>query len=158
MMYEEIKKTCLELFKGERNFICNAANLSAFLYESLDELNWAGFYMLSNGKLLLGPFIGKPACINIDMGRGVCGSSAALLKSLIVPNVHEFDGHIACDSASNSEIVIPLIFNNKLYGVLDIDSPKFDRFNENDRIELEKIVSILLESSDLEAVYKYYNS
>lgn len=156
-MYREIINTARELLAAETNFICNAANLSSFLYDRLDHVNWVGVYMSTNGNLILGPFIGKPACTYIKMNTGVCGKAAGTGKTIIVDDVHTFPGHIACDSASKSEIVVPLIKNGKLYGVLDIDSPVFERFNSNDKENLEEIVQILLESSDMESVYKYYN-
>ena len=123
--------------------IANLANASALLYEELPQLNWAGFYLLGGDALILGPFQGKPACIRIPMGKGVCGTAAARGETIVVPNVHEFPGHIACDGASNSEIVLPIYLDGALFGVLDIDSPIFDRFDENDRVGLECIVDIL---------------
>ena len=121
----------------------NLANASALLYDSLNGINWAGFYLLNEEKLILNAFQGKPACIEIPIGKGVCGKAAESGKTLVVPNVHEFPGHIACDSASNSEIVIPLALNDKLFGVLDIDSPQFNRFSDLDRQGLEKFAQIL---------------
>lgn len=115
----------------------NLANASALLWQHLDRLNWAGFYLLNKDKLILGPFQGKPACIEIPVGRGVCGTAVLEDRTVLVPDVHQFPGHIACDSASNSEIVIPLRQNGKIIGVLDIDSPEFDHFSEEDRISLE---------------------
>ena len=112
--------------------ITNLANASALLYDSLEEINWAGFYLYRDGALLLGPFQGKPACTKIAMGKGVCGTAASENRMQVVPDVHSFPGHIACDCASNSEIVIPLSREGKLYGVLDIDSPKPDRFSGED--------------------------
>ena len=123
--------------------IANLANASALLYEELPQLNWAGFYLLEGDALILGPFQGKPACIRIPMGKGVCGTAAARGETIVVPNVHEVPGHIACDGASNSEIVLPIYVGGELFGVLDIDSPIFDRFDENDRVGLEGIVDIL---------------
>ena len=123
--------------------IANLANASALLYEELPQLNWAGFYLLEGDALILGPFQGKPACIRIPMGKGVCGTAASRGETIVVPNVHEFPGHIACDGASNSEIVLPIYLDGALFGVLDIDSPIFDRFDENDRVGLEGIVDIL---------------
>ncbi len=123
----------------------NLANAAALLWEFLPNINWAGFYILSEGKLILGPFQGKPACIVIPVGKGVCGTAVQADKSQLVADVHTFPGHIACDSASNSEIVIPIHTNGKVWGVLDIDSPQLDRFTENDRIGLEAFVQILEE-------------
>ena len=118
---------------SERDTIANLANASALLYMSLKDINWAGFYLVREGQLVLGPFQGKPACIRIDFGKGVCGSAAADGTTLVVPNVHAFAGHIACDGASNSEIVIPIHHAGKLTAVLDIDSPLYERFTQADR-------------------------
>ena len=131
------------LVAGECNWIANLANTAALLYHSLPDINWAGFYLLREGELVLGPFQGKPACVRITLGRGVCGTAAERRTTLNVPNVHEFSGHIACDSASNSEIVVPLIRGSELLGVLDIDSPTLDRFDDADRAGLERIVRTL---------------
>lgn len=119
------------------------ANSSAFIMQNFDDISWAGFYLFKNNELILGPFQGKIACTNIPLGKGVCGQSAAQRRTIIVDNVHEFAGHIACDSASNSELVIPIIKNDRLYGVLDLDSTSFSRFNLTDQIIFEKIVDIL---------------
>ena len=121
------------------------------------DINWAGFYMLSHNHLLLGPFMGKPACIQIAMGNGVCGKAAAIEKTCIVPDVNSFPGHIACDNASKSEIVIPLVKRDVLYGVMDVDSPILDRFQISDKEGLEEIAELLLEASDMESVLQYYN-
>ena len=131
------------LVGGVPHKIANLANAAALLYESLEGINWAGFYLLEGDTLVLGPFMGKPACIEIPMGRGVCGASAASGKTQLVPNVHEFPGHIACDSASNSEIVVPLFKEGKVIGVLDIDSPHYSRFDERDRVGLEEFAKII---------------
>ena len=143
----DYSKLCTELSAltdGVPHKISNLANASALLWSSLENINWAGFYLIENNKLILGPFQGKPACIEIPLGKGVCGTAAAESRTVLVPNVHEFPGHIACDSASNSEIVIPLYDKNKsLFGVLDIDSPLFDRFTEEDKTGLEKFARIL---------------
>ena len=130
------------LVGGVPHKIANLANAAALLYESLEGINWAGFYLLEGDTLILGPFMGKPACIEIPMGRGVCGASAASGKTQLVPNVHEFPGHIACDSASNSEIVVPLFKEGKVIGVLDIDSSHYSRFDECDRVGLEEFAKI----------------
>ena len=131
------------LVGGVPHKIANLANAAALLYESLEGINWAGFYLLEGDTLILGPFMGKPACIEIPMGRGVCGASAASGKTQLVPNVHEFPGHIACDSASNSEIVVPLFCEGAVIGVLDIDSPNYSRFDERDRVGLEEFAKII---------------
>lgn len=120
------------------------SNTASFLYQELPSINWAGFYFLVDNTLHLGPFMGKPACTIININNGVCGKCVRDRQTIIVKNVHEFDGHIACDSASNSEIVIPLILNDHLIGVLDIDSPEFNRFEEADKEVLEELVSILM--------------
>lgn len=129
------------LFKGERDHIANAANLSALLWNALPDLNWAGVYRFDGRELILGPFQGKPACVRIAMGKGVCGTAAVKRQTIIVPDVHQFEGHIACDSASNSEIVVPLVHGNILHGVLDLDSPRFDRFDDEDRKGLEALAA-----------------
>ena len=131
------------LTSGVPHRIANLANASALLWQALPDINWAGFYILEGDKLVLGPFQGKPACIEIPLGKGVCGTAAASGKTVVVANVHDFDGHIACDSASNSEIVLPLFVNGALFGVLDIDSPVFNRFTETDKLGLERFAAIL---------------
>ena len=123
--------------------ISNLSNASALLYQTLPDLNWAGFYLYEDDQLILGPFQGKTACTRIAMGKGVCGTAAATNETQLVPDVHQFPGHIACDSASNSEIVIPIHVNGKLFGVLDIDSPLLDRFSEEDKDGLEHFVQVL---------------
>lgn len=123
--------------------VANLANASALLWQALPDINWLGFYRLESGKLILGPFQGKPACVEIQMGRGVCGTAASENQALLVPDVHAFPGHIACDRASRSEIVLPIHKNGMIYGVLDIDSPIVGRFDREDQEGLEKIISIL---------------
>ncbi len=156
-MYSELIAQAKSICKGETNFIANAANISALIYEKFEGINWIGFYMHTNGELLLGPFQGKVACIHIPIGKGVCGTSAEKLETLVVPNVHEFEGHIACDSASNSEIVVPLAKYGKLYGVLDCDSPKFNRFSEEETRLFTVICDIITGESNMEALAGYYN-
>jgi GAF domain-containing protein len=141
--YIVLQQSMRALVSGVPHRIANLANASALLYQELPQLNWAGFYLLEGDALVLGPFQGKPACIRIPMGKGVCGTAAVRGETIIVPNVHEFPGHIACDGASNSEIVLPIYLDGAIFGVLDIDSPIFDRFDENDRVGLEGIVEIL---------------
>ena len=141
--YIVLQQSLRALISGVPHRIANLANASAVLYQELPQLNWAGFYLLEGDALVLGPFQGKPACIRIPMGKGVCGTAAVRGETIIVPNVHEFPGHIACDGASNSEIVLPIYLDGALFGVLDIDSPIFERFDENDRVGLEGIVEIL---------------
>ena len=146
-LYEQLASQLASLLAGERDLTANAANFSALLFHSLPDLNWAGFYFVKDGELVLGPFQGKPACVRIRVGQGVCGAGASKCETVIVPNVHEFPGHIACDSASNSEIVVPLMKRERLIGVLDLDSPLFGRFDEEDAIGLKRLASVLVESS-----------
>src|SRR5690554_6798348 len=141
--YELMLQQLTELTRDERDWLANSANAAALLFQSMERINWAGFYLYKEGQLVLGPFQGKPACIRIDMGNGVCGSAAQRRRTIIVKDVHQFPGHIACDSASNSEIVVPIIKEDRLIGVLDIDSPTFNRFDEIDRNYLEEFVEIL---------------
>ena len=143
MDYKTLNSQLKSLTDGVDNRVTNLANAAALLYNSLPDINWAGFYLLENGTLVLGPFQGKPACVKIPLGRGVCGTAAKENKTLCVDDVHKFEGHIACDSASNSEIVIPLNSGEKLIGVLDIDSPVFSRFTEEDKTGLEEFVKTL---------------
>ena len=145
-MNNELLFTHAELFIDKKlNIVTNLANMSAIIMENVPNLNWVGFYLYSGEKLYLGPFQGKAAVTLIDMGKGVCGTSAVKRETIIVDNVHEFSGHIACDCDSNSEIVIPIIKNNQLFGVLDIDSPKVNRFDEVLKNDLEKLVKLLVD-------------
>ena len=141
--YEALTRELAALVDGVPYLTANLANASALLWQHLPEINWAGFYIMEDGALVLGPFQGKPACIRIAVGRGVCGTAVAQDAVQLVPDVHKFPGHIACDGASNSEIVLPIHQNGRVWGVLDIDSPCFDRFTEADRIGLEKVVAVL---------------
>ncbi len=141
--YPELHAQLAALTNDVPHPIANLANASALLYQTLDNLNWAGFYLMENGQLVLGPFQGKTACIEIPVGRGVCGTAVERGETILVKNVHEFPGHIACDSASNSEIVVPIRKNGEIVGVLDIDSPLIGRFTEEDRMGLEEFVRIL---------------
>jgi GAF domain-containing protein len=146
-LYERLASQLSSLLAGERDLIANAANCSSLIFHSLPDLNWAGFYFEKDGELVLGPFQGKPACVRIRIGQGVCGAGAAKCETVIVPNVHEFPGHIACDSASNSEIVVPLMKDARLIGVLDLDSPLAARFDQDDARGLEGLARILLSSA-----------
>ena len=151
VFYAGLNKQLAGLLTGERDFIANAANLSALIFLMLPDLNWAGFYLVRGNELILGPFQGKPACVRIPVWpepRGVCGAAAFERKTQLVSNVHDFPGHIACDSASNSEIVVPLITNDKVIGVLDIDSPRLDRFDALDQLGIELLVRTFLAHSD----------
>jgi GAF domain-containing protein len=148
--YAELETGLRALLADEHDLIANAANLAALLYWSLPELNWAGFYFVEPARddLLLGPFQGKPACVRIPVGRGVCGTAAARRETVVVPDVHAFAGHIACDSASNSEIVVPILRADRLIGVLDLDSPVPGRFDGEDARGLERLVNVFVESLD----------
>jgi GAF domain-containing protein len=145
-LYAEIAGQVQALTEGEPDLVANLANTASLLYHSLLDLNWVGFYLLKDGELVVGPFQGKPACVRIALGKGVCGTAAARRSTVVVANVHEFAGHIACDSASNSEIVVPIVRGNELIGVLDLDSPKFGRFDGEDRQGLENVVATLLKA------------
>lgn len=145
-LYNQLINQAESLVSGERDLIANMANISALLFNNLESVNWAGFYLFKEEQLVLGPFQGQPACIRIPMGKGVCGTSAETRTVQRIADVHQFAGHIACDAASNSEIVIPLVLNDQLIGVLDIDSPEFDRFDEEDEKGLIKIAHALVES------------
>ena len=146
--YDDLLSDLRGLFEGERDPIANAANTAATIWQHLPDINWAGFYFLKRGELVLGPFHGKPACVRIAMGKGVCGTAAARKETVVVPDVHKFPGHIACDSASNSEIVVPLIRKGRLLGVLDIDSPSFGRFAEADRAGCEAVAAAYVAALD----------
>lgn len=148
--YREILVQLSGLFSGERNGLANSANLCALLYQMLPDVNWVGFYFLQRGELVLGPFQGKVACVRIPLGRGVCGTAAARREILVVPDVNDFPGHIACDAASRSEIVLPLVQAGRLLGVLDLDSPNLSRFDCEDRDGLQAAANLLLQSSQLD--------
>ena len=149
--YRELLGQLAALFAGERDGIANAANMSALLFAALPNLNWAGFYFLREHELVLGPFQGKVACVRIPLGRGVCGTAAERRETVIVADVNAFPGHIACDAASRSEIVVPMIAHGQLKGVLDLDSAELARFDAQDREGLNAAADLLLQSSDLEA-------
>src|SRR6185503_1249285 len=144
VMYASLVAQLRSLLKGEYDFIANAANFSALVYHTLHDVNWAGFYLLHEDVLVLGPFQGRPACVRIPMGKGVCGFAAQQCETVIVPNVHEFPGHIACDTASNSEIVIPLFDGERVLGVFDVDSPTLKRFDDQDAEGLNELVTVLV--------------
>lgn len=148
--YKLLAEQLRSFAEDEPHYIPVLSNASALIFESLEDLNWAGFYLMKGGSLMLGPFQGKVACIRIAVGRGVCGTAVAENKTQLVKNVHEFPGHIACDSASNSEIVVPIHKDGKVWGVLDIDSPSLARFNEEDKAGLELFVKTLEEVTMLE--------
>ncbi len=141
-LYAQLIEHARALVGEEKNPIANAANLAALIWHTLPDLNWAGFYLFDGQELVLGPFQGKPACIRIALGKGVCGTAAQQRKTILVEDVHQFPGHIACDAASNSEIVVPLVKDGKLFGVLDLDSPKLSRFDAEDAAGLEQLATI----------------
>jgi L-methionine (R)-S-oxide reductase len=147
-IYEELARQTRGLLDGERDLIANAANVAALIWQIVPDLNWAGFYLMKRGELVLGPFQGKPACVRIAVGKGVCGTAAARRETVLVRDVHAFPGHIACDSASNSEIVVPLIKDGVVHGVLDLDSPLLARFDDEDRRALEAVVQIFINATD----------
>ena len=147
--YEQLISQAKSLVSGEHDLIANMANISALLFNNLEDINWAGFYLYKEDQLVLGPFQGQPACIRIPLGKGVCGTSAETRTVQRIADVHEFDGHIACDAASNSEIVIPLVVEDQLIGVLDIDSPVFARFSQLDENGLVEIAAVLLDSQKI---------
>ena len=147
-LYAELTGQLRALLTGERDWLANLANTAALIWGSLPDLNWAGFYLWRGGELVLGPFQGKPACVRIATGRGVCGGAVAERRSLVVADVHAFPGHIACDAASRSELVVPLLRGEEILGVLDLDSPRPVRFDEGDRVGCEGLVAALLEATD----------
>ena len=142
-LYDELARELDALLSGETDPVANAANAAAAIYHALPGLNWAGFYFLRQGELVLGPFQGRPACVRIALGRGVCGTAAAQRRSIVVPDVEAFPGHIACDTASRSELVVPLFTGEALIGVLDLDSPALARFDEADRSGCELLAAII---------------
>ena len=150
-LFADLSAQLRSLLEGERDFIANAANLSSLLFYSLPDLNWAGLYILRGGELVLGPFQGKPACVRIPLGQGVCGTAANRQQTIVVDNVHDFPGHIACDSASNSEIVVPIVSEGRLIGVLDLDSPSFSRFDDDDARGLNELVEIFIAATSFES-------
>jgi L-methionine (R)-S-oxide reductase len=142
--YDTLNQQALALLGDEPDVVANLANISSLLFTELSDINWAGFYLYKDAQLVLGPFQGRPACIRIPMGKGVCGTAAQTLTIQRITDVHDFPGHIACDAASNSEIVLPLVVNGELFGVLDIDAPIFDRFTAADEIGLSQLAVILV--------------
>jgi GAF domain-containing protein len=144
--YEELISEIKALVENVQHSVSNYANISAAIWQAMEDINWVGFYLLEGETLYLGPFQGKPACVSISVGKGVCGTAVATRQTLVVDNVHQFPGHIACDAESRSEIVIPMIKDDRVIGVLDIDSPVTSRFDHRDKSNLEEIVSILIRS------------
>ena len=147
--YQTIARRLESLLEGERDFLANTANTAALVYEFAGDLNWAGFYFRQGDELVLGPFQGRTACVRIRMGSGVCGTAAARAESVLVGNVHSFEGHIACDAASNAELVVPVVEDGRVIGVFDLDSPTVGRFDEEDRAGIEEIVRIYQRATDL---------
>ncbi len=145
-LYQQICEQLNELLGNETNFVANAANTSALLFQSMPDVNWVGFYIAEGRELVLGPFQGKPACVRIPFGKGVCGTAASKQKTLVVPDVNRFPGHVACDTASQSEIVVPLLNWGRVLGVLDIDSPTLNRFDDDDREGIESVVAVFVGS------------
>ena len=141
--YRLLPASLASLLEGETDALANLANAASLLFASLPRINWAGFYLLRGDTLVLGPFQGKPACVRIELGKGVCGTAAARRETLVVPDVHAFPGHIACDEASRSEIVVPIVKDGALLGVLDVDSPERNRFGDAERAVLEECVRVL---------------
>jgi GAF domain-containing protein len=149
--YRDLSQQLISLLENERDPVANAANTAALLFELMVDLNWAGFYFLREGEeLVLGPFQGKPACVRIPVGRGVCGTAVAEKRSMLVEDVHAFADHIACDAASRSELVVPLIRDGEITGVIDLDSPVVGRFDDEDRQGIEEIAAIYVAASSLE--------
>jgi GAF domain-containing protein len=148
-LYSELHVQARALLRGERDPVANAANLAALVYHTLPDLNWAGFYWRRKDELVLGPFQGKPACVRIAIGKGVCGTAARDKRTVVVPDVDKFPGHIACDSASRSEIVVPVMRTIDVLGVLDVDSPSLARFDKDDALGLEELVSLFILATDL---------
>lgn len=144
--YERLQQQAAALLAGEHDRIANAANLSALIYHTLPEINWAGFYFLHQGELVVGPFQGLPACVRIPLGKGVCGAAARSRRTQRIADVHAFPGHIACDAASRSELVVPLIADGEVLGVLDLDSPTPDRFDAEDQAGLERLATVFIDS------------
>lgn len=144
--YDELAQQAAGLLSGQRHRIANAANLSALIYHALPDVNWVGFYFLEGDELIVGPFQGQPACVRIEMGKGVCGTAAATRSTQRVEDVHAFEGHIVCDPVSRSEVVVPLIVDDQVIGVLDIDSPQRGRFDEVDQRGLEKLADVYVRS------------
>jgi GAF domain-containing protein len=143
-LYGELAEQLAALVAGEPDLVANTANMAALVYHGLPELNWAGFYFARKGELVLGPFQGKPACVRIPWGQGVCGAAASRGSAIVVPDVDAFPGHIACDAASRSELVVPLVTAGRVVGVFDLDSPRRGRFDDEDRAGCERLVAIFL--------------
>ena len=147
--YESIARRLESLLEGERDFLANSANTAALVFELAGDVNWAGFYFRQGDELVLGPFQGRTACVRIAFGRGVCGAAASRGESVLVDNVHRFEGHIACDAASNAELVVPIVDNGRVLGVFDLDSPTVARFDDEDRRGIEGLIEVFQRCTDL---------
>lgn len=158
MVYKTLQERLEEVISGESNFVANAANFVSLIFYVLKDINWIGFYLVDGDELVIGPFQGKPACSRIPLGKGVCGTSAKDRKVIIVNDVHSYPGYITCDPLTKSELVIPIIFHNYVFGVLDINSPIYNRFNDFDIRNIEALLSTLIQLSDLESLKKYYKN
>jgi GAF domain-containing protein len=152
--YASLSQQLASLLEGERDWVANAANTAALVWHSLPDLNWAGFYFLRGGELVVGPFQGKPACVRIAIGRGVCGTAVATAQTQLVPDVQAFPGHIACDAASRSELVVPLLHAGRVVGVFDLDSPRLGRFNAADAAGLEQLAAVCVAATDWSALLR----
>jgi GAF domain-containing protein len=151
-LYAGLAEELAALLDGETDFVANAANTAALIFWRLPDVNWAGFYLRQGSELVLGPFQGKPACVRIAWGSGVCGTSAERAETLVVPDVHAFPGHIACDAASRSELVVPLVVDDRVVGVLDVDSPATGRFDDADAEGAERLVGVFLMKTAVRAI------
>lgn len=147
-LYADLASMAAGILTGERDRVANCANVAALMFNTLPDLNWAGFYLLQGAELVLGPFQGKPACVRIPLGRGVCGTAGLHMQTVLVPDVHAFPGHIACDAASRSELVVPLIRDGQLLGVIDLDSPLPNRFDKADQVGIEALAALLVDGCD----------
>jgi GAF domain-containing protein len=153
-----IKEKLLDFTSTERNLIANASNFSSLIFHHFDSVNWAGFYFVSNNDLVLGPYQGKIACVRIPISKGVCGASVRNKKTIIVPDVHKFPGYIPCDPSANSEMVVPVLFEDKVIGVFDLDSPTYNRFNEAEAMFITELLGILIANSKVEPLLQYYEN
>lgn len=156
MVYQNIKLRAEEFLLNESNFIANAANLSSLIYRGLSDVNWVGFYLISGSELIIGPYQGKPACARIPVGKGICGTVAKTMLPAVADHINDFPGHIICDPEANSEIVLPLVYDDRIYGVLDIDSRTVKRFTNYDLNRIQELVEILMNSSNMDDVRRYY--
>ncbi len=156
--YLSIKNKLKDIIGSEKNFVANASNFATFIYHQFDGVSWAGFYFLANDHLVLGPYIGKVACVRIPVSEGVCGAAFRNRKTIIVPDVHKFPGYIPCDPSANSELVVPIFYNDSVIGVFDIDSTIYNRFNDYEANLVSILLEILMESSLVNPLIKYYES